>query len=55
MYNHPWGVGVFYGLIWLVIVGTGLTALWRAMRAHETIAKQLESIARSLQTREPPK
>jgi hypothetical protein len=42
-------------MIWLVIVGAGLTAVWRAMRAHEAIAKHLESIARSLQSREPPK
>lgn len=55
MYNHSWGAGILYGMIWLVIVGAGLTAVWRAMRAHEAIAKHLESIARSLQSREPPK
>jgi hypothetical protein len=51
-YQHAWGFGIFYGLVWLALVVIVVSALWRGMRAHETIAKQLEVIARSLQARE---
>jgi len=46
MYEHP-GLAL-YGLLYLVVIGISLIALWRAMRAHEAIATHLETIARSL-------
>lgn len=47
------GMMLVYGLIWIGVVAIGLTALWRAMRAHEAIAQHLETLARDLARREP--
>jgi Tfp pilus assembly protein PilX len=45
------GLMVVYALIWIVVVGTVVVALWRGMRAQERIARHLESIERTLSQR----
>ena len=46
----PGMMGVF-GLLYLVAVMAVVTALWRGMRAQETMARHLEAIERSLTER----
>jgi len=48
MNDHMNGAMALYGILWLVVVGVGLAAAWRAMRAHEAIASHLADIARAL-------
>ena len=45
------GVFLLYGLIWIVVVGVFLVALWRGMRAQETIAAHLAGIEQALRGR----
>jgi Tfp pilus assembly protein PilX len=45
------GVFLVYALVWLVVVGTVLLALWRGMLAQEKIARHLEGIERTLSQR----
>lgn len=37
-----------YAVVWLIVVGTLLLALWRGMQAQEKIARHLEGIERAL-------
>lgn len=50
--THAWGPmgGLFfaYALIWIVVVGMVVIALWRGMQAQERIARHLEGIERAL-------
>ncbi len=48
------GMMLLYGLIWIAVVAVGLTALWRSMRAQETMASHLAELARELGRRERP-
>ena len=50
-WQQPGGWMALYGLIWIVVVGAGLFALWRGMLAQEAMARQLEAIARHLAER----
>ena len=45
---------LLYGLIWIVVVGAIIVALWRGMQAQERIAQHLEGIARALSQRPLP-
>jgi uncharacterized membrane protein len=52
-----WGAGgglVFiWVLLWVVIVGAVVVALWRGMQAQERMARHLEGIERALGQRPP--
>ena len=47
------GLFWLYGLFWIVVVATVVVALWRGMRAHERIARNLADIERALSQRPP--
>jgi hypothetical protein len=42
---------LLYIVLWLVCIVFVAVVLWRAMKAHEAIARHLESIAQSLAAR----
>jgi hypothetical protein len=42
-----------WAAVWIVVVATMLTALWRSMRAQERIATTLEGIEKGLGQRPP--
>lgn len=42
------GLFLVYAVIWLIVLGTLLLALWRGMQAQEKIARHLEGIERTL-------
>ena len=51
--------GLFFVLLWLLMMAGGLigyivllVAIWRLMRAHESVADSLKELARSLKHRE---
>lgn len=48
------GFFLLYGLVWILIVGAVVVALWRSMRAQERIATLLEGIDQSLRGRPIP-
>jgi uncharacterized membrane protein len=49
--GHMGGGFLVYAVIWLIVVGALLLALWRGMRAQEKIARHLEGIERTLAQR----
>lgn len=51
MYGGMRGFALLWVLLWLVVVGTMLVALWRGMRAQEKMAGHLEAIERALAQR----
>ncbi len=48
MAGHARGFFLLWALVWIVVVATMLTALWRGMRAQERIAGTLEGIEKAL-------
>ena len=51
--------GLFFILLWLLMMAGGLigyiillVAIWRLMRAHESVAESLKELARKLESRE---
>ena len=51
--GHYRGLFLVWALVWIAVVVTLLTALWRDMRAQERIARTLEAIERALGQRPP--
>jgi hypothetical protein len=51
--GHYRGLFLVWALVWIAVVVTLLTALWRGMRAQERIARTLEAIERALGQRPP--
>ena len=48
MWGHAGGLFLVWALIWIGVVATMLTALWRSMRAQERIARTLEGIEKAM-------
>lgn len=51
--GHARGWFLIWALVWIVVVATMLTALWKSMRAQERIARTLEGIEKTLGQRPP--
>ena len=52
-WGHAGGLFLVWALIWIGVVATMLTALWRSMRAQERIARTLEGIEKAMGQRPP--
>ena len=50
-YGGMGGLVLVYAILWIVVVGTIVVALWRGMQAQERRARSLEAIERSLAQR----
>jgi hypothetical protein len=50
-YGGIGGYGLAFGLLWILVVGSVVVALWRGMQAQERMARHLEGIERSLAQR----
>jgi Tfp pilus assembly protein PilX len=50
-YGGMGGFGLVFGLLWILVVGTIVVALWRGMQAQEKMARHLEAIERALTQR----
>jgi hypothetical protein len=48
MYGSMGGYAAAYAVVWLVVVGAVVIALWRGMQAQERMARHLEAIERAL-------
>ena len=53
-YGSMGGFALLYMLIWLLVVGAVVVALWRGMQAQERMARHLEAIERALAQRPGP-
>ena len=51
MYGQMGGYVVVWALLWLIVVGAVVVALWRGMQAQEKMARHLEAIERTLTQR----
>jgi len=47
-YNGMGGFVLVYAVLWILVVGAVVVALWRGMQAQEKMARHLEAIERSL-------
>ena len=47
-YNGMGGYVLVYAVLWILVVGAVVVALWRGMQAQEKMARHLEAIERSL-------
>jgi Tfp pilus assembly protein PilX len=45
------GYALVWGLLWILVVGVVVVALWRGMQAQEKMARHLEAIERALAQR----
>jgi hypothetical protein len=52
--EHARGLFLVWALVWIVVVATMLTALWKSMRAQERMARTLEGIEKVLGQRPLP-
>jgi uncharacterized membrane protein len=50
-YNGMGGYVLVYAVLWILVVGAVVVALWRGMQAQEKMARHLEAIERSLAER----
>jgi uncharacterized membrane protein len=50
-YGGMGGLVLVYAILWIVVVGAIVVALWRGMQAQERMARSLEAIERSLAQR----
>ena len=50
-YGGMGGLVLVYAILWILVVGTIVVALWRGMQAQERMARSLEAIERSLAQR----
>lgn len=50
-YGGMGGFGLVFGLLWILVVGAIVVALWRGMQAQEKMARHLEAIERALAQR----
>jgi hypothetical protein len=46
--EHARGLFLVWAIVWVVVVATMLTALWKSMRAQERMARTLEGIEKAL-------
>ena len=51
MYGGMGGYALVWGLLWILVVGVVVVALWRGMQAQEKMARHLEAIERALAQR----
>lgn len=51
MYGQMGGYVVVWAVLWLIVVGAVVVALWRGMQAQEKMARHLEAIERALAQR----
>jgi uncharacterized membrane protein len=51
MYNQMGGFVIVWAVLWIVVVGAVVVALWRGMQAQEKMARHLEAIERALAQR----
>lgn len=51
MYGQMGGYVAVWAVLWLIVVGAVVVALWRGMQAQEKMARHLESIERALAQR----
>lgn len=54
MYGGMGGFVWVYGILWILVVGAIVVALWRGMQAQEKMARHLEAIERSVGQRSGP-
>jgi uncharacterized membrane protein len=47
-YGGMGGLVLVYAILWILVVGTIVVALWRGMQAQEKMARHLEAIERVL-------
>ena len=52
-WGHARGLFLVWALVWIGVVATMLTALWKSMRAQERIARTLEGIEKAMGQRPP--
>jgi len=45
------GVALVYAILWILVIGVIVLALWRGMLAQEKMARHLETIERALAQR----
>lgn len=50
-YGGMGGVALVYAVLWILVVGAVVVALWRGMLAQENMARHLEAIERGLAQR----
>jgi len=50
-YGGMSGFGLVFGLLWILVVGAIVVALWRGMQAQEKMARHLEAIEQALTQR----
>jgi uncharacterized membrane protein len=50
-YGGMGGLALVYVILWILVVGTIVVALWRGMQAQEKMARHLEAIERALAQR----
>jgi uncharacterized membrane protein len=50
-YGGMGGFVLVYAVLWILVVGAVVVALWRGMQAQEKMARHLEAIERSLAER----
>ena len=50
-YGGKGGLVLVYAILWILVVGTIVVALWRGMQAQEKMARHLEGIERTLTQR----
>jgi uncharacterized membrane protein len=50
-YGGTGGLVLVYAILWILVVGTIVVALWRGMQAQEKMARHLEAIERTLTQR----
>jgi uncharacterized membrane protein len=50
-YGGMGGLVLVYAILWILVVGTIVVALWRGMQAQEKMARHLEAIERTLTQR----
>jgi uncharacterized membrane protein len=51
MYGGRGGLMLVYAILWILVLGTVVVALWRGMTAQEKMARHLEAIERALAQR----
>lgn len=51
MYGGMGGLVLVYAILWILILGAVVVALWRGMQAQEKSARHLEAIERALAQR----
>ena len=50
-YGGMGGIALIYAILWILVVGAIVLAIWRGMLAQEKMARHLEAIERGLAQR----